>query len=102
MIHIITPSADYNKWLKRLNTQLNDPTNQNSLKYPKLLSQRIKKRFYQTLWTSVINNPFPLFLSLWSYSQFDSPKKEDRRREKDINPVKKCMPFETLKIDQVS
>ena len=43
IIHKITPSVDYNKWLKRLDTQLNDPTNHYSLikKSPNLLSQRI-------------------------------------------------------------
>ena len=30
------PSVDSNYWLKRFNTQLNDPTNQNSLKVPKV------------------------------------------------------------------
>ena len=29
MIHKITPSEDYNSWLKRLNAQLNKPTNHN-------------------------------------------------------------------------
>ena len=33
----------------KLNTQLNERTNQNSLKSPKLLSQRIRKRSYKTL-----------------------------------------------------
>ena len=28
MIHNITPSVDYNNWLKCLDTQLNEPTNQ--------------------------------------------------------------------------
>ena len=28
-INKITPSVVYNKWLKRFNTQLNDPTNKN-------------------------------------------------------------------------
>ena len=50
MIHKITPSVDYNYWLKRLNTQLNKPTNQNSeKKFPKLLSPRIRKRYCKTL-----------------------------------------------------
>ena len=34
-IHKIIPSVDYNLWLKRLNTELNKPTNQNSIKLPK-------------------------------------------------------------------
>ena len=42
-----------------LDTQINVPT----LKFnnsPKMLSQQIRKRFYKTLWTSVINCPLPL------------------------------------------
>ena len=54
IIHKITTSIDYNQWL---NTQLNEQTNKNSIKSPKLLSQRIRKRFYRTLRTSVIINP---------------------------------------------
>ena len=41
LIHKVTPSVDYNWWLKRLDTQLNKPVNQNLIKVPKL-SQRIK------------------------------------------------------------
>ena len=37
-----------NNWLKRLDTQLNELINQNSMKSPKLLSQRIRKRYYKT------------------------------------------------------
>ena len=55
MTHKITPSVDYNQWLKRLNTQHNKPTNQNSLTSQKLLSQRMKKRYCKTLGTDVIN-----------------------------------------------
>ena len=40
-----------------MNTQLNESTYQNSLKSPKLLSQRIRKRYYKTLGTGVINSP---------------------------------------------
>ena len=36
-IHKITPSVDYN-WLKRLNTQLNEPTNQNEFENDKLFN----------------------------------------------------------------
>ena len=38
-----TPSVDYYKWLKSLDTQLNGPTNQNSLKFPKVVKPRNKK-----------------------------------------------------------
>ena len=47
-------SIDYNKWFKSLNTKLNELTNQNSIKFS---SQRIRKRYYKTLDTSVINSP---------------------------------------------
>ena len=35
-----------------LPTELNEPTNQNQLKNPRLLSQRIRKLYYKTLGTS--------------------------------------------------
>ena len=54
MINKITPSIDHNQWLKRLDTQLNKPTNQNSKESPKFLKQRIRKRYLKTLGTSVI------------------------------------------------
>ena len=43
-------------WLKRLDTQLKESTNQNSIKYPKLLSQLIRERYNKILGTSVINS----------------------------------------------
>ena len=43
MLHKITPSVDYNKWLKRLDTQINKPKNQNSIKIPKVVKPRIRK-----------------------------------------------------------
>ena len=49
--------------LKRSITQLDKPTNQDSVKSPKLFSQRMRKRYYKTLGSSVINSPFfPLYL----------------------------------------
>ncbi len=42
--------------VERLDTQLHEPTNQNSIK-DWLLSQQIRKHYYKTLWTGVINNP---------------------------------------------
>ena len=42
--------------VKHLNTQLNE-INQNVVKSTKLLSQGIRKRYYKTLGTSVINRP---------------------------------------------
>ena len=60
MIHKIIPSVDYNYWLKRLNTQLSEPTNQNSIKSPQSFLrslQRIRKHYHKTLGTKVINIP---------------------------------------------
>ena len=55
----ITPSVDYNYWLKRLDTQLIEPTNQ----VPKNVRPKNKKREYKTLETSVLNSlMFPPFL----------------------------------------
>ena len=31
------PSVEYNQWLKRLYTKLNEPTNQNIMKVPKVI-----------------------------------------------------------------
>ena len=38
-----TPSVDYNYWLKRLDNQLNVPTNQNLIKVPKVAVLTNKK-----------------------------------------------------------
>ena len=43
-------------FLKRLETQLNETTNLNSLKSPMLLSQQRRKRWCKTLGTSIINS----------------------------------------------
>ena len=43
MLHKITPSLDYNLWLKHLVTQLNKPTNQNSIKVPKVVKPTNEK-----------------------------------------------------------
>ena len=45
MIHKITPSVDYNQWFKRLDTQLNEPANQNSMEVPKIVMSTNKKTF---------------------------------------------------------
>ena len=39
----ITPFVDYKNWLKRFNTQLSEPTNQNSIKVPKVAKPTNKK-----------------------------------------------------------
>ena len=43
MIHKITPSEDENYRLKRMKTQLNEPTNQNSQKSQKKTDKKIIK-----------------------------------------------------------
>ena len=43
MIDKITPSVDYNQWLKRLDSQLNDPTNQNLIEVPNFIMPKNKK-----------------------------------------------------------
>ena len=43
MIHKIIPFVDYNQWFKRLDTQLNTITNQNSIKDPKVIKSANKK-----------------------------------------------------------
>ena len=55
IIHKNTPSADHNRWLKRLDTQSDKPTNKNSIKVPKIVMLTNKKTLFQTLRTSVIN-----------------------------------------------
>ena len=45
MEHKITLSVDYNKWLERLDTQLNEQANQNSIKVPNVVKPTNKKTF---------------------------------------------------------
>ena len=47
-------SVDYNKWLKRLDTQLNEQTNKNSIQVSKIVKATHKKCYYKTLGTTVI------------------------------------------------
>ena len=42
------PSVDYNQWLKRSDTQLNKPTNQNLIKVTKIVKTANRKRYYKT------------------------------------------------------
>ena len=42
----ITISVNYNFYLKRLDTQLNEPTNQNSILVPKVVKPTNKKRLW--------------------------------------------------------
>ena len=46
IIHKIIPSVDYNLWLKRLNSQLNKSTNQNTIKVPKVIDSTNKKTLF--------------------------------------------------------
>ena len=57
MIHKITPSIGYDKWFKRFGTQLNESTNQNSIKVSKVVKPKNKKNIIKP-WglTSVINS----------------------------------------------
>ncbi len=43
MILTIIPSIDYNKWLKRLDSKLNEQSNKNSFKVPKVVEPTSKK-----------------------------------------------------------
>ena len=52
MIHKSTPFVDYNWWLKCLDTQLNEPTNQNAIKAPKVVKPTNE-------------NTFLFFIKLW-------------------------------------
>ena len=43
--------------MKSVDTQLNEPANQNSIKVPKVVQRTNKKGYYKTFRTSVINSP---------------------------------------------
>ena len=45
MIHKLIPSVDYNLWLKRLDSQLNEPKTSKFKKGPKVVKPMNKKRF---------------------------------------------------------
>ena len=47
ILHKITGSVDQNYWFKLLDTQLNEPINQNLIKDQNFLSQQIIKRYYK-------------------------------------------------------
>ena len=54
MILKITPSVDYNKWLKRLDTQLNEANIQKFNSIPKVVEPTNKKTLlYVRLWELV-------------------------------------------------
>ena len=56
MTNKITPYVYYNWWLKRLDTQLNELTNKNSIKFLKVFKPK-NNNYYKTLGTSVLNSP---------------------------------------------
>ena len=67
MIQKVTPYVYYNQWLKRLNTQLNESTNQNPIKVTKVVKLINIKTLLKTLRT--INSPLaPSFLGRYSNS----------------------------------
>ena len=79
MIHKIIPSVVQNYWLKRFNTQLNESDNENSLSSLKFLRQRMRKRYYRALGTSVINRPLsPLTLHNCPYLKMHNFNKRFR------------------------
>ncbi len=39
VMHKMSPSVDYNQWLKRLDTNINEPTNHNVTKVIKVIKQ---------------------------------------------------------------
>ena len=43
MIHKIAPAVEYNYYLNRLDTQINEPTNQNLILVPKVVKSKNKK-----------------------------------------------------------
>ena len=67
MINKVTFSEDYNKWLKRLVTQLNEPTNQNLIKVPKVVKPTNEKKVSKRLCGKkyqITQYPFPPWKSL--------------------------------------
>ena len=72
-VHSDDFAQNYNYRLKRLFTTLNEPTNQISMKVPKVVKQRISKHYYKTLGTRVINSPMspPFLLNTYLYQQFN-------------------------------
>ncbi len=55
MIHIINASVDCNQWIKRLDNQVNDRTNQNFIKVPKVVKPTNKKTLLYNLGDYWIN-----------------------------------------------
>ena len=70
MIHKITPSADLNQLLKRLDTQLYKTTNKKSMKVPKVMRSTNKKTLLYNFWDYCNTHwfiptlQFPLFFNV--------------------------------------
>ena len=60
---MVLHNVDYSQWLKRLETQLNKPTNQDSIKVIKVVMATNKKIIKLYIGTSVTNSQYPL--PLW-------------------------------------
>ena len=61
------PSVDYNQQLKRLDTQLNELTNQNLINVPKVVKLKKWKSYFKTLGTSLKKQLNVPFLSVENY-----------------------------------
>ena len=64
MIHKINNSVDYNKWLKRLETKLIEPTNENLIKVPNVFKLRNKKNVIISLYKCKKQPNIPSFPGL--------------------------------------
>ncbi len=63
------PSVVYNKWLNRLDNQLNEPTNQNSIKVPTVVKPTNKKMILQNFGDQCNKQPnVPLSLCRCQYN----------------------------------
>ena len=88
---------NYNKWIWTLNIMIQQIKIQ--YKYSKLFSQRIIKRYYKTLGTSVINSPMspPSLKNIWNYIFFNqrllSPNIYILKDFCDVRNVKKIWVF---------
>ena len=73
--------------LKRLKTQINESTNQNSPKSPKLLRQQIRKRYYKTFGRC----RFPISKNLYERVRFIPRDLYIKRDLKDETKANKLM-----------
>ena len=82
LTHKITPSVDYNYWLKRLDTQFNKPTIQKSLKVPKVVKPTNKKTLLLTvhchLFLCLLLDRIVLFFIIFRRQIFRQVAKDDK------------------------